>query len=71
MRYFPLPPLLLTCLPACSSVVRPFRHAATLTAAQLVSSWIAVSKGLAESRNLTQAQLDAEERKKGKVSGVV
>jgi hypothetical protein len=49
-------------------VVRPFRHAATLTAAQLVSSWIAVSKGLAESRNLTQAQLDAEERKKGKVN---
>jgi hypothetical protein len=52
-------------------VVRPFRHAATLTAAQLVSSWIAVSKGLAESRNLTQAQLDAEERKKGKVGAVL
>ncbi len=38
-----------------------------MTAAQLVSSWIAVSRGLADSRNLTQAQLDAEERKKGKV----
>jgi hypothetical protein len=48
-------------------VVRPFRHAATLTAAQLVSSWIAASKGLAESRNLAQAQLEAEEKKKGKV----
>lgn len=49
-------------------MVRPFRHAAALTAAQLISSWIAVSKGLAASRNLTQNQLDAEERKKkGKV----
>lgn len=53
-----------------SSVVRPFRHAATLTAAQLFSSWIVVSKGLSDSRNLTQAQLDAEEKKKGKVGGV-
>jgi len=52
-------------------VVRPFRHAATLTAAQMVNSWIMVSKGLADSRNLAQSQLDAEERKKGKVGGWV
>jgi hypothetical protein len=47
--------------------VRSFRHAATLTAAQLVSSWIAVSAGLTKSRELAKFQLDAEEKKKAKV----
>jgi hypothetical protein len=51
-------------------VVRSFRHAATLTAAQLVSTWITVSEGLAHSRDLAKAQLDAEERKKGGKVGV-
>jgi hypothetical protein len=47
--------------------VRSFRHAATLTAAQLVSSWITVSAGLTKSRELAKFQLDAEEKKKSKV----
>jgi hypothetical protein len=51
----------------CSSTVRSFRHAATLTAAQLVSSWITVSAGLTKSRELAKFQLDAEEKKKAKV----
>ncbi|WIA41354.1 hypothetical protein OEZ86_004947 [Tetradesmus obliquus] len=48
------------------STVRSFRHAATLTASQLVSSWIAVSAGLTKSRELAKFQLDAEEKKKSK-----
>eukprot|EP00878_Enallax_costatus_P014223 GHUV01014877.1.p1 GENE.GHUV01014877.1~~GHUV01014877.1.p1 ORF type:complete len:467 (+),score=119.45 GHUV01014877.1:76-1476(+) len=46
------------------SVVRGFRYAATLTAAQLISTWISISAGLTESRELAKFQLDAEEKKK-------
>jgi len=51
----------------CSSVVRSFRHAATLTAAQLLSSWITISSGLIAARETTQYQLDVEMKKKKKV----
>lgn len=52
-------------LPPRSSVVREFRSVATLTAAQLVTSWIHVSQALGEARNAAERQLAAEERKKG------
>lgn len=46
---------------ACSSVVRPFRLAATITAAQLVSSWVSVEEALTEARNTADMQRRAEE----------
>lgn len=52
-----------------SSVVRPFRYAATLTACQLVSSWTRVLLGLAEARETAQRQLAAEERRAGAGGG--
>ena len=58
----PSPPPL---LPPRSSVVREFRATATLTAAQLVTSWIQVSLTLVEARDTAERQLAAEERKKG------
>ena len=51
--------------PARSSVVREFRCVATLTAAQLVTSWIHVSLALGEARDTAERQLAAEQRKKG------
>jgi hypothetical protein len=47
--------------------VRPFRVAGTVTAAQVVSSFVAVGAGLQEARETAQFQLEQEERKKGKV----
>jgi hypothetical protein len=47
--------------------VRPFRFAGTVTAAQAVSSFVAVGQDLAEARETAQYQLEQEERKKGKV----
>jgi cohesin complex subunit SA-1/2 len=46
-------------------VIREFRATATLTAAQLVTSWIQVSLTLVEARDTAERQLAAEERKKG------
>jgi hypothetical protein len=48
---------------AHSSVVRPFRLAATVAAAQLVTSWIHVMKTLMDARDTAQRQLMAEEKK--------
>ncbi|EFN51942.1 hypothetical protein CHLNCDRAFT_139605, partial [Chlorella variabilis] len=48
-----------------TSVVREFRCVATLTAAQLVTSWIHVSLALGEARDTAERQLAAEQRKKG------
>lgn len=48
-----------------SSVVREFRYVATLTGAQLVTSWVAVQLALGEARDTAERQLAAEERKKG------
>ncbi len=48
----------------CSSVVRHFRYAATMTACQLVSSWIRTMQTLNEARETAQRQLDAESKKK-------
>ena len=48
----------------CSSVVRHFRYAATLTACQLVSSWIRTMQTLNDARETAQRQLDAEGKKK-------
>ena len=56
----PLPPS-----PPRSSVIREFRAIATLTAAQLVTSWTHVSLALGEARDTAQRQLAAEERRKG------
>ena len=50
----------------CSSVVRNFRALATLTAGQLVSSWVRAMVTLTEARDTAQRQLDAEQRKTGK-----
>ncbi len=47
--------------------MRPFRYAGTVTAAQIVSSFVAVGAGLAEARETAQYQLEQEEKKKGKV----
>lgn len=55
------------CLVCCSSVVRHFRYAATMTACQLVSSWIRTMQTLYDARETAQRQLDAEGKKKGKV----
>ncbi|DBB17328.1 TPA: hypothetical protein ACH3X3_014371 [Trebouxia sp. C0006] len=46
------------------SVVRHFRYAATMTACQLVSSWIRTMQTLNEARETAQRQLDAESKKK-------
>ncbi|KAA6430018.1 MAG: hypothetical protein FRX49_00449 [Trebouxia sp. A1-2] len=46
------------------SVVRHFRFAATMTACQLVSSWIRTMQTLNEARETAQRQLDAESKKK-------
>ena len=46
-------------------MIREFRATATLTAAQLVTSWIQVSLTLVEARDTAERQLAAEERKKG------
>lgn len=55
-----------------SSVIREFRYVATLTAAQLATSWVAVQLALGEARDTAERQLAAEERKKGgKVGGRV
>jgi len=48
--------------------VRPFRLAGTITAAQVVSSFVAVGVSLAEARETAQYQLEQEERKKGKAA---
>ncbi len=53
--------------PARSSIVRPFRYAATVTAVQLVSSWNRVQLALTQARETAQFQLAAEEKKGGKV----
>ena len=47
----------------CSSVVRNFRALATLTAGQLVTSWVRAMITLTEARDTAQRQLDAEQRK--------
>jgi hypothetical protein len=49
--------------------VRNFRHAATLTASQLISTWIGITTALTEARETADFQLRAEEKKKeaGKV----
>eukprot|EP00879_Flechtneria_rotunda_P009665 GHRR01010112.1.p1 GENE.GHRR01010112.1~~GHRR01010112.1.p1 ORF type:complete len:1314 (+),score=643.17 GHRR01010112.1:935-4876(+) len=52
------------------SIVRSFRHAATLTAAQLISTWVTISEGLTESRDLAKLQLDAEQKKNKKGSNI-
>ena len=50
--------------------MRDFRYVATLTAAQLVTSWVQVQLALGEARDTAERQLAAEERKKGgKVGG--
>lgn len=49
--------------------MRDFRSVATLTAAQLVTSWIGVSLALGEARDTAERQLAAEEKKKGRVGG--
>ena len=49
----------------CSSVIRGFRAAASMTASQLVTSWIRAVLSLIEARDTTQRQMDAELRKKG------
>lgn len=53
----------------CSSVVRHFRYAATMTACQLVSSWIRTMQTLNEARDTAQRQLDAESKKKSNKVG--
>lgn len=53
-----------------SSVVREFRRVATLTAVQLVTSFIHVTRILTEGRATAERQLAVEEKKKGgKVCG--
>ncbi|PSC70800.1 sister-chromatid cohesion 3 [Micractinium conductrix] len=52
-----------------TSVIREFRAIATLTAAQLVTSWTHVSLALGEARDTAQRQLAAEERRKGGKAG--
>ena len=47
----------------CSSVVRNFRALATLTAGQLVTSWVRAMITLTEATDIAQRQLDAEQRK--------
>lgn len=47
--------------------MRPFRYSGTVTASQVVSSFVSVGAGLAEARETAQMQLEAEEKKKGKV----
>ena len=49
--------------------MRNFRYAATLTASQLISTWIGISSALTEARETADFQLRAEEKKKeaGKV----
>lgn len=46
------------------SVVRHFRYVATMTACQLVSSWIRTMQTLNDARETAQRQLDAESKKK-------
>ncbi|KAL3143333.1 hypothetical protein ABBQ38_002169 [Trebouxia sp. C0009 RCD-2024] len=46
------------------SVVRHFRYAATMTACQLVSSWVRTMQTLNDARDTAQRQLDAESKKK-------
>lgn len=53
-----------------SSVVRNFRYAATITASQLVTSWIRVIISLTDARETAQNQLAGEEKKKGSKVGV-
>jgi len=45
-------------------VVRSFRLAATITASQLVSSWVGVEEVLTEARNTADMQRRAEESKR-------
>jgi len=52
----------LTTAMSCS-VIRSFRHAATVGATQLVTSWIDVMKTLMEARDTAQRQLAAEDKK--------
>ena len=49
--------------------MRPFRYAGTLTAAQVVSSFVAVGAGLAEARETAQFQLEQEEKRRGGAGG--
>lgn len=49
---------------SCSSVVRSFRFAATLTAQQVVTSLIRAMLSLGEARETAQRQMAAEEKKK-------
>ena len=57
----------LSTLASCrSSVVRNFRALATLTAGQLVTSWVRAMVTLTEARDTAQRQLDAEQRKGSK-----
>jgi len=51
----------------CSSVVRSFRAAASITASQLVTSWIRAVLSLTEARDTAQRQMEVEMRKKSKV----
>ena len=53
-----------TSLVRCSSVVRHFRYAATMTACQLVSSWVRTMQTLNDARDTAQRQLDVESKKK-------
>ena len=52
-----------TC-PLCSSPVRLFRLAGTLTASHLMSGWVEVHKAMAKDLAQTQFQADAEAKKK-------
>ena len=59
------PPL--DCLPPSSSIVRPFRFAGTVTAAQGVGSVLAVGGEQAAARETADYQREPEGKKKGKV----
>ena len=52
---------------SCSSVVRQFRYASTLTAVQLVTSWLHVMGVLSEARDTAGRQQAAEKKKGNKV----
>ena len=52
-------------------MVRSFRFTATLTAMQLATSLVRVVLALGEAAQTATRQLDAESKKKGKVSGAL